>query len=741
MSSLKNEEGAGLLDRISVAILTLSSDDMRKLGEILSAFESLKRLAEKEGLGSVAEAARAADAVLTALLFDDGVRARWDEAVRIVSRIAVFCQGACRGEKVDPAALSTLREEIRQSLSIDLGESEESPGGAKAGEDAGPASVPLDQDGDLYKDFVTESIEHLEGIEVKMVDLEADPGDREIINAVFRAFHTIKGVSGFLNLKDVNELSHRTETLLDLARRGDLAVTAAVIDVVFEAIDEIKGMVRDVSARIASGEASRPLKDIRALAARIEAVQEGSGEPPAPSSPPYLGDVLVAQGKATRRDVESAWEKKQESADPRPLGEILIEEKKVSPKGVAQALRVQKAGGAAAEAQDIRVDVQKLDSLVDIVGELVIAQSLVCNDPDVAEIDSQQFYRNISQLGRITSELQKIAMSMRMVPIRNTFQKMSRIVRDLARKSGKEIALALSGEETEIDRNMIEEIHDPLVHMIRNSVDHGIEPPDARKAAGKPECGRVTLRAYHHGGNVVIGVEDDGRGLDPAKILAKARDRGLAGVSSPLTESEVFSLIFEPGFSTAEKITDISGRGVGLDVVRKNVEKLRGTVEVKSSQPGSGSAFYMKLPLTLAIIDGIIVRVGAQRYVMPTNNVVEALRPKREEYFTVEHRGEMIRVRGDLLPLVRLHGLFSVADAVRDPADALAVVVEYEGRKRAILIDELVGKQEVVIKTLGEGMEKMRGISGGAIMGDGRVGLILDVAGIFDLTGRQAACV
>ena len=374
-----------------------------------------------------------------------------------------------------------------------------------------------------------------------------------------------------------------------------------------------------------------------------------------------------------------------------------------------------------------------------MVGELVIAQALVCNDADVKAIESPMLYRNMAQLSRITSELQKIAMVMRMVPIRNTFQKMSRLVRDLAKKSGKEVALRMEGEETEIDRNMVEEIHDPLVHMIRNSVDHGLEPADVRAGQGKTPFGTVTLRAFHQGGYVVLAIEDDGRGIDPGKIVAKARERGLIAEGATLSEQEIFALLFEPGFSTAEKVTDISGRGVGMDVVRKNVEKLRGTIEI-ASRPGQGSTFSIKIPLTLAIIDGIVVRVGRERYVIPANSVVESLRPLKEDHFTVEHQGELIRVRGDLLPMVRFGRIFGVSGPETDPFSAIAVVVEHDKKKRALLVDELLGKQEVVIKSLGGGGTAVRGISGGAIMGDGRVGLILDIAGLFALTGRQPAC-
>ncbi|MGZ8462878.1 MAG: chemotaxis protein CheA [Candidatus Deferrimicrobiaceae bacterium] len=739
MSEQGNARAAVLMDQVTVAILTSSPGDMRKLGEILSSFEELGRLAEAEGWPEVIEASKAADGILTALMFKDDLRDAREDALGFLSSLAVFCQRAARGEGRNRADLVKILSEAAARLGIAFAGFEAVSAGPSDDGKGPQGAVVLDQDQELYTDFITESGEHLQAIEVKMVDLEASPEDPEIINAIFRGFHTIKGVSGFLNLKDVNELSHHTETLLDLCRQGKVPISSAVIDVVFEAVDAIKGMVRDVSEKLAAGVTERILRDNGAIIAHVERVQKGlpAGGDDGETGPLLLGDILVQQGKVDRKELESAVAGQLGTLDHPPIGKVLIDAGKVTPKDVSQALRVQKGGVSAA--QDIRVDVGKLDGLVEMVGELVIAQALVGNDPDVKGIESPRLYRNLSHLSRITSELQKIAMVMRMVPIRNTFQKMSRLVRDLAKKSGKEVALRMEGEETEIDRNMVEEIHDPLVHMIRNSVDHGVEPADVRAGQGKTPFGTVTLRAFHQGGNVVLSVEDDGRGIDPGKIVAKAKERRLVAEGATLSEQEIFALLFEPGFSTAEKVTDISGRGVGMDVVRKNVEKLRGTIEIKS-RPGQGSTFSIKIPLTLAIIDGIVVRVGRERYVIPANSVIESLRPRKEDYFTVEHRGELIRVRGELLPLVRLGRLFGVPGEETNPFNALAVVVEHDKGKRALLVDELLGKQEVVIKSLGGGVAAVRGISGGAIMGDGRVGLILDVAGLFALTGRQPAC-
>jgi two-component system chemotaxis sensor kinase CheA len=390
-----------------------------------------------------------------------------------------------------------------------------------------------------------------------------------------------------------------------------------------------------------------------------------------------------------------------------------------------------RAGAArTAGVRSIKVDTNKLDYLVDMVGEMVIAQSLVRHDPDLAIGAKPRLGRNLSQLARITDEVQRTAMSMRMIPVGQLFQKTSRLVRDLSRKASKQVELELFGEETELDRNIVEDLADPLMHMVRNSVDHGIETPDERTRNGKPATARVTLRAGHQAGQIVIQVSDDGRGLNQAKILRKAVEKGLVSAGTQLTEAEIFNLIFHPGFSTAEKITDVSGRGVGMDVVRKHVQKLRGRIDVLS-RLGEGTTFLLKLPLTLAIIDGLVVGVGEQRYIVPIFAVREMLKPPEDSISTLQGRQEMALVRGSLLPLVRLHQRFGVKPRFENPWDSLLIVSESGGRQFCLMVDELIGKQEVVIKSLGETMANIAGVAGGAILGDGRVGLILDLEGLF----------
>ncbi len=362
-----------------------------------------------------------------------------------------------------------------------------------------------------------------------------------------------------------------------------------------------------------------------------------------------------------------------------------------------------------------------------MVGELVIAQSLIHFSPE-AETDAGRLSRNFAQLARVTGEIQKTVLSMRMVPISRLYDKMARLVRDLARKSGKHIELRRIGDQVELDRNIVEEITDPFVHMIRNSVDHGIEDPETRAAAGKSETAFVTLEAFHQAGYIMLRMSDDGRGLRTDKILQKAVERGLVPPDAKLDEQSIYKLIFEPGFSTAERVTDISGRGVGMDVVRRQIEKLRGTVEI-ASQPGVGCTFSIKLPLTLAMVDGLILESGGERYILPIYSVREMFHVTAEKVFTVENRAEMILLRGSLLPVVRLDRFFANPRSGVGTGE-IGIVVEGRTRQFCLVVDRMVGKQEVVIKALGPSFKSVRGVAGGAILGDGRVGLILDVHGI-----------
>lgn len=603
-------------------------------------------------------------------------------------------------------------------------------------ETAGPGSeaqgnsqmeVLSEEDREILGDFVIESVENLGTIEVNLIDLEQDPSDIETINAIFRPFHTIKGVSGFLNLEKINKLAHSAENLLDKARNGEIRIEGMIIDIILESVDMLKRMIEGVQEGLENGTSLDNGIDIMPLVGRIaemNAWSEQVGEKP-------LGEILVQKGAVKSDDLKIVLEKQKEEPH-RKIGEILVEEKKVESKEVISALRDQKKFSKRHVDLQVKVDTKKLDSLIDLTGELVINQAMLRQNQWVVNANDQKLYHNLNQLNQITSGLQKTAMSLRMVPIKSTFQKMVRLVRDLAKNSGKEVALEMSGEDTEIDRNVVDELYEPMVHMIRNAVDHGLETPEERKKSGKEIKGTIHLTAYHRGGNINIEIRDDGRGLDKAGIIEKARTNGLITEDDKLSDTEIYNLIFQPGFSTAKEVTDISGRGVGMDVVKKAIEKLRGRVEINSAR-GQGSTFVISLPLTLAIIEGMVVRVGQERYIIPALAILESFRPDRKQYSTVQGKGELILSRDRLIPLIRLDRIFGIDGDSGNPWDGLVVAVEHDGEQRCLLLDELLGKEEVVIKSLGESLKHTKGIAGGAIMGDGRVGLILDISGVFEI--------
>jgi two-component system chemotaxis sensor kinase CheA len=393
---------------------------------------------------------------------------------------------------------------------------------------------------------------------------------------------------------------------------------------------------------------------------------------------------------------------------------------------------------ASADTQSIRVDTAKLDYLLDMVGEMVIAESMVRLDPELAATKNSRLQRNLNQLRRVTEEVQKVAMATRLIPVGTLFQRVNRLVRDTSKKAGKLAEVELVGEDTQLDKTIVEELTDPIMHMVRNSIDHGIESPADRTMAGKPPCGTVRLKAYRQADHIQIEIHDDGRGLNKDRILAKARERGLVAEGAYLADSEIFQLIFEPGFSTAEKITDISGRGVGMDVVKKQIQKLRGKIDIQST-PGKGTTFFLKLPLTLAIVEGLVVGVGRERYILPIFSVHEMFRPLPEQVSTVQERGEMVMVRNQLLPLIRLYRSLGVRPKNEVVEESLLIVAETEGRRFVMMVDEFIGKQEVVIKSLGASLKNTPGIAGGAILGDGRVGLILDLEAIYTDRNRHCA--
>ncbi len=570
-----------------------------------------------------------------------------------------------------------------------------------------------EEDVELIFDFITESKEHLETAENAMLTLENEPEDEEALNLIFRGFHTIKGMAGFMNLTEIGEVAHAAETLLDAARKGQTVLRGSKSDVVFASIDMIKTLSANLENALNTGSAIAEESGVKTLLEQLTKENQSCDDIDAESQAP----------DKSNNDNESAIQAEAESSQAKEPAQ-----QQNNSSGQANKARVAD--------EKVKVSTKRLDNLINMAGELVISQLMVSesvkNSGAGVELAS-----TVERQAKIVRELQELSMSMRMVPIQGVFQRMARLVRDLSQKNGKKIEFSTTGEETELDRTVVDNVVDPLVHMIRNSVDHGIESEADRIAAGKSPHGHIRLKAFHKAGSIVIQIEDDGKGLDREKILKKAIATGVTTPDQKLSDEQIYQLIFSAGFSTADKVTEVSGRGVGMDVVKKNIESLRGKVEIAST-PGKGTVFTISLPLTLAIIDGQVIKVGNQRYVIPINSIVKSLRPEAEHISTIQNRGEMVMVRGRLLPLVRLYSLFEVEPINTAPSEALVVIVQHRNQQCCLMVDELLAQQQVVIKSLKGGLGKIKGISGGCIMGDGAVSLILDIPGMIELAREVA---
>jgi two-component system chemotaxis sensor kinase CheA len=604
------EQVIGDLEKLALRVVTLEQGDIPALGEVLNSFSVLENSAQSIENATFLTMVAGLKTYTERLILDQETSTAPLESG--VTMLQEFCRSIQVGEE--------YRGDVKGLMNT-LGVNSKGEATPSAYAELEPAeAVSLtEEDVQILGDFVVESMENLETIEINLVNLEEDPTDPETINAIFRPFHTIKGVSGFLNLKKINRLSHSTENLLDSARQGEFKINDAVVDTILSSVDILKQMVSNVEDALANEDPNlEGDTDVEPAIAKVEAAKKTALEENIP-----IGERLIEKGKLKDEQLEKGLEK-QKTAPEKKIGTIFIEDKVVESKEVISALRDQKRAGITD--LQVKVDTKKLDNLIDLTGELVISQSMIRQNAHILKISDQQLSQNFSQLNQIVSSLQKTTMSMRMVPIKSTFQKMVRLVRDLARTTGKKVNLEMSGEDTEIDRNVVDELYEPMVHMIRNSVDHGLETPAERRTAGKAQKGLVELRAYHKGGNIIIEIQDDGKGLNKERILEKAMTSGLISADTQLTEAEIFQLIFHPGFSTAQKITDVSGRGVGMDVVKKGIEKLRGRVEVQSVE-NKGTTFVISLPLTLAIIEGMVIRVGRERYIVPTMAILESFKP------------------------------------------------------------------------------------------------------------------
>ncbi len=581
----------------------------------------------------------------------------------------------------------------------------------------------LDDMKEIIDDFLVEADELINSLDNNLVKLEEAPDDLELLNEIFRAAHTIKGTSGFLGFEQVTTLTHKMEDILNKLRKSELVVTPQIMDILLKSLDYLKMLLNNVR------EHKDEEVDLGDILQRLTAALEN----------PQDDEIDEAVEEKQLKSPETAVNNKRFSGG--------LSDSSVSPDAtpvenvVSQKNAVRAAEKKAAE-QTIRVEVARLDAMINLMGELVLGRNTlvqIVNQLNKEQEDLnhlEQINQVTASVNFITTELQLAVMKMRMQPIGKVFKKFPRMVRDLARDAGKQIELKTYGEETELDKSVIEEIGDPLVHVIRNSCDHGIETPEERKAAGKPEKGNIVLTACQQGSNIIIKIEDDGRGLDVEAIRRKAVEKGLVGQAEvdAMTDREVFRFIFEAGFSTAKKVTDISGRGVGMDVVRTNIEKLNGLIEL-DSRKGVGTTIVIKLPLTLAIIQGLLVESNKEIFILPLSSVFETIKTSQTQVYYVNQK-PVFKLRDEIIPLINMDIIYSRTSGFSMCEKPYIIVVGLADKKLGINIDKFLGQEEVVIKSLGQFLGTTEGVAGATIMGDGRIRLIVDLVGLFKLAKR-----
>ncbi len=646
---------------------------------------------------------------------------------------------------------------------------------------------------EIMEDFLIEAFEMNEQLDQDLVELEHNPEDLDLLNRIFRVAHTIKGSSSFLNLNILTHLTHNMEDVLNRARKGEIKITPDIMDVVLRSIDLMKTLlvtIRDTGSDTNNGkenEIEEAVKQLQAITSQnLEGAKEGTKEAPqkenkeeakeenkenkakAPTAENPASDNPLADepdldyanmsaeeveaeierllNKRQEADKERRAQKKQEAKPKQEVAPTKEAHKTETPKAPKTETKAKakadteenKAPSIGVE-QTVRVDVRRLDHLMNLIGELVLGKNrLIRIYSDVEErYDGEKFLEELNQvvssISAVTTDLQLAVMKTRMQPVGKVFNKFPRMVRDLSRELGKSIELIIEGEETELDKSIVEEIGDPLIHIIRNSCDHGIEPLEERRRLNKPETGKVQLSAYNEGNHIVIKISDDGKGLDPVMLKEKAIEKGVISErdAEGMSDREAFNLIFKPGFSTAKVVSNVSGRGVGMDVVKTNIEKLNGIIEI-DSEVGVGTTQKLKIPLTLAIIQALLVGVQEEYYAIPLSSVLETVRISQDEIYTVDGKS-VLRLRDEVLSLVRLSDIFKVDAILESNSDVYVVIIGLADQKIGVIVDYLIGQEEVVIKSLGYYLKNTRGIAGATVRGDGKITLIVDVGAMMDM--------
>jgi two-component system chemotaxis sensor kinase CheA len=622
---------------------------------------------------------------------------------------------------------------------------------------------------EIMEDFLVEAFELIEQMDQDLVELESNPENLELLNGIFRVAHTVKGSSSFLNFDILTELTHHMEDVLNKARKDELKITPDIMDVILESVDMMKGLLEAIKESGTDADSGIEIKDI---CARFDAISNGETLPSSkPKEEPKSEESILKKEEEENtpkveeepeQDLSELSDEEVEKEIERLLAQKMEEKlakkaKKANTK--TESLKISKPSVESPKTtnststnnktatkkvtttpeQTIRVEVNRLDHLMNLIGELVLGKNRLLKIYDDVEerYEGEKFLEELNQVvssvSLVTTDLQIAVMKTRMLPVSKVFNKFPRLVRDLSRELNKDIELVLAGEETELDKSIVEEIGDPLVHMIRNSCDHGVETPEVRVAAGKPAKGTVNLKAYNEGNQIVIEIKDDGAGMDPDFLKMKALDKGIISdrEAENMTDKEAYGLIFKPGFSTAAQVTGLSGRGVGMDVVKTNIEKLNGIIDI-DSELGRGSTFKLKIPLTLAIMQALLVNAQEEYFAIPLSSVLETVRISMDEVYTIEGKN-VLRLRNEILSLVRLSDMFGVEQVFDSGEHAYVVIIGLAESKMGIIVDGLVGQEEIVIKSMGDYLQGIEGIAGATIRGDGGVTLITDVAAMMNL--------
>ncbi|AJF07603.1 chemotaxis protein CheA [Geoalkalibacter subterraneus] len=730
-------------DCLQCRVFQMINGDGPTMNAIFRLFHSMKGSAGFLELNHITRAAHTAENLLD-LIRNGGVRME-AEHVNLLCSACDFAKDALdfvdanfsdEGMAEDAEKISSRLEaaisEAKQSAAEQPGacppapQQEAPPADTQEAQDEEVLDFELNITPEMLEKFVQEADELLQNAEQDLLKWEEIRDNPDIIGALFRNIHSFKGNCGFFGFAEMERLSHQMETILDAVKSGrdfgskpgDLMLN--LIDVLRDAIDDLQkggaGSVADLERHLEElGAILESGIDLETPERKEEPAEETPPAPPEPS-----GTAPPAEEKKTPEAAKPA-------AKPAPEAKAQPQQAKPPAKAQAPARR-----------QDIRVDLEKLDNLINLIGEIVIAENMLIRNPDLDGLELENFQKAGQHMSKLVRELQEMAMVLRMIPVSGLFRRMIRLVHDISLKAGKKVELKLSGEETEMDKTVIETITDPLVHILRNSCDHGIEPPEERLKLGKPEKGVVRLSACHEEGEVWITIEDDGRGLDRDKLLAKAISKGLVeGDGSDMSDRAIYNLIFAPGFSTADKITDISGRGVGMDVVRQNLDKIKGRVEV-NSKPGKGTRINLRIPLTLAIIDGMLVRTGQTKAILPTLAICEAFRPRGDALTITPDGDTLIRVRESFYPVLRLYEVLGKQPDSEQITDGILITLENQDNRLCLLVDEILGQQQTVIKGLSDYIGSVRAVSGCTIMGNGEVCLILDVGSLMEISHGES---